>query len=211
MNSWANTPIRASYIYNCAAYLTSHGGRSICAGFMGIGRQAYYGYQSGSISGCGFWNNIVYLAGGGSDLAHLYCQLGASAPSEISYLGNDYAWLKNRGVRILTDRGLYTNLAAWRRAYGQERLNASRGIVDCGICADPQCARVGESAHLLDPTMMAQSSIWRPMPNSPCLRAGLDVKKEFGVNPGRSDFYGNPIIKSGTAPIGVAGPKSVMR
>jgi hypothetical protein len=211
MNSWANTPIRASYIYNCAAYLTSHGGRSICAGFMGIGRQAFYGYQSGSISGCGFWNNIIYLAGGGSDLAHMYCQFGASKPSEISYLGNDYAWLKKRGARILTDRGLYTNVADWRRAYGQERLNGARGMVDCGICADPQCAQVGESAHLVDPTMMAKSSIWRPMPNSPCLRSGLDVNREFRINPGRSDFYGNPIIKGGSATIGVAGPESVMR
>jgi hypothetical protein len=208
MNSWANTPIRKSDIYNCVAYLTSHGGRSVCAGFMGIGRQSMYGWQSGTISGCGFWNNIIYLAGGGNNLAHLYCQYGADAPSEISYEGNDYASARNRPPRIITGRNLFTSLADWRRYTGQERLATPRGYVDCGISADPQCAQTGES-RLIDPTTMAQSLLWRPMPNSPCLRAGLDVKRAFRVNPGASDFYGNPIGDSGT--IGVAGPGSVIR
>ena len=211
MNSWANTPIRNSYIYNCVAFLTSHGGRSICAGFMGIGRQAMYGYQSGSISGCGFWNNIIYLAGGGSDLAHLYCQFGAGTPPEISYMGNDYASSNHRPTRICTDRTLYTSLADWRRATGQERLIASRGIVDYGIAADPQCAQAGKFHQVIDPTMMAQSIIWRPMPNSPCLRSGVDLKKQFRVNPGGSDFYGNPIHESGSVTIGAAGAESVIR
>jgi hypothetical protein len=211
MNSWANTPIRNSYIYNCVAYLTSHGGRSICAGFMGIGRQSFYGWQSGSISGCGFWNNIIYLAGGGGDLAHLYCQYGADAPGEISYQGNDYASSKNRPPRILTDRAVYTSLADWRRATGQERTNALRGSVDCGISADPQCAQAGEPHYVIDPTMMAKSTMWRPMASSPCLRAGLDVKRQFRVNPGRSDFYGNPIQESGPGTIGAAGPGSVIK
>jgi hypothetical protein len=211
MNSWANTPIRDSYIYNCSAYLTSHGGRAICAGFMGVGRQSMYGWQSGSVSGCGFWNNIIYLAGGGGDLAHLYCQSGAGAPSQISCLGNDYASSKNRPPRILAGRAQYTSLADWRRATGQERLIAGRGLVDCGIAADPQCAQVGESRLLIDPTKMALSAIWRPMPDSPCLRAGLDVKKEFRVNPGRLDFYGNPIRESGSVTIGAAGEGSITR
>jgi hypothetical protein len=211
INSWANTPIRNSYIYNCTAFLTSHGGSSICAGFMGIGRQAYYGWQSGSITGCGFWNNIIYLAGGGTDLAHLYCQFGAGAPSQISYQGNDYASSNNRPPRILTARGLYTSLADWRRATGQERLIAGRGIVNCGISADPRCVQIGESSRVIDPTLMAQSALWRPMPDSPCLHAGIDVKKQFRVYPGYSDFYGNPIQESGSVTIGAAGPESVIR
>jgi hypothetical protein len=58
---------------------------------------------------------------------------------------------------------------------------------------------------------MAQSPIWRPTPNSPCLRYGLDVKREFRVNPGGWDFYGNPITDTGPATIGAAGPESVIR
>jgi hypothetical protein len=49
------------------------------------------------------------------------------------------------------------------------------------------------------------------MPNSPCLQAGLDVKKQFRVNPGRSDFYGNPIHEGGAVTIGAAGPESAIR
>ena len=211
MNSWANTPIRNSYIYNCAAYVTSHGARSICAGFMGIGQQSMYGWQSGTISGCGFWNNIIYLAGGGNDLVHLYSQYGADAPSEISYLGNDYASSRNRPPRILSGRAPFGSLADWRKATGQERLLLGRGIVDCGISADPRCAQVGEFHRITDPTLLTQSAIWRPMSNSPCLHAGLDVKKQLGVNPGRLDFYGNPLPVSGSVTIGAAGPESVIR
>jgi hypothetical protein len=211
MNSWANTPIRNSYIYNCVACQTSHGGGSICAGFMGIGRQSMYGWQSGSISGCGFWNNIIYLAGGGNDLAHLYCQYGADSPSEISYAGNDYASSYNRPPRILTSRGLYTSLALWRRNTGQERLGLSRGFQDCGISADPRCAQIGQSHRLIDPAILTQSTIWRPLPNSPCLRAGLDLRKQFRINPGRIDFYGNPLPETGSITIGAAGPNSILR
>jgi hypothetical protein len=88
---------------------------------------------------------------------------------------------------------------------------AGRGIVNCGISADPRCAQIGESSRVIDPTLMAQSAIWRPMPDSPCLRAGIDVKKQFRVNPGYSDFYGNPIQESGSVAIGAAGPESVIR
>jgi hypothetical protein len=210
INSWANTPIRNSYIYNCVAYLTSHGGASICAGFMGVGRQSMYGWQSGSISRCGFWNNIIYLAGPGSDLAHLYCQYGADAPAEISYEGNDYASTRDRPPRILTGRGLFTSLAEWRRYTGQERLGAYRGTMDCGISADPQCPQIGE-LRLVDPATMAQSKLWRPSPSSPCLQAGLDVKKQFRVDPGALDFYGNSIRQGGPSTIGAAGPDSVVR
>jgi len=211
MNSWANTPIRNCCIYNCVASVTSHGGRSICAGFMGIGQQAAYGWQSGSISGCGFWNNIIYLAGGGGDLAHLYCQQGASAPAEISYLGNDYASSRGRPPRIIADQALCTSLADWRRNCGQETLIAGRAVVDCGISADPRCAQVGESRHIVDPATMAQSAIWRPMANSPCLRAGIDLKKQFRIDPGDVDFYGTPIHENGAGTIGAGGVGSVAR
>ncbi len=70
---------------------------------------------------------------------------------------------------------------------------------------------MGEFHHIIDPTMMAQSTIGRLMPNSPCLRAGIDVNKQFRVNPGRSDFYGNPIRESGSVTIGPAGAESVIR
>jgi hypothetical protein len=209
INSWANTPIRNSYIYNCAAWLTSHGGRSICAGFMGIGRQSAYGWQSGAVTGCGFWDNIIYLAGAGSDLAHIYCQPGADTPQEISYAGNDYASARNRPPRILTDRALFTNLPDWRRYTGQERLKTPRGYIDTGLAADPQCPQIAE-LRLLDPTTMSQSPLWRPTPASPCLRAGIDIKKQFRINPGPTDFYGNPL--SETIPtIGPAAPASMLR
>ena len=179
MNTWANTPIRNCAIYNCVAYLTSRGGSSVCAGFMGIGRKSPYGYQSGSIEGCGFWNNILYLAGNGTDLAHVDCKTGATTPAEIAFQGNDYASSKGRPPLILADRALYSSLAEWRKNADQERLLVSTGVMDCGISSDPQCAQPGEFHRVTDPTQMRQSATWRPTPDSPCLRNGLDVKKLF--------------------------------
>jgi hypothetical protein len=129
MNSWANTPIRNSYIYNCAAYLTGHRGRSVCAGFIGIGRQAPYGWQSGSISGCGFWNNIIYLDGNGRNLVHVYSQLGASLPQEISFLGNVYASSRNGPLRILTGQGMLKSLEQWRTRMSQEAMDVRRSAM----------------------------------------------------------------------------------
>lgn len=166
INSWANTPIRNSNIYNCAAFLSSHGGRATCAGFMGIGRQAMDGYQSGSISGCGFRNNIIYLSGDGRDLAHLVCKPGASAPPEIVFQGNNYASLKDRPLRILADQALYTRLAEWRTNTGQERLIVSSQGVDCGTSTDPQWPQLGAFHLVTDPATMTQPSIWRPITGS---------------------------------------------
>jgi hypothetical protein len=211
INSWANTPIRASFIHNCAAYLTSHGGGSICAGFMGIGQQSMYGWQSGVVSGCGFLNNIVYLAGGGGDLVHLYCQQGAVAPSEISYLGNDYASDKSRPPRILADGARYTSLADWRQATNQERLIANGRFVDYGIAADPQCVLIGQIPPVADPAAAAQAKAWRPTPASPCLHSGIDIARQFHIDPGLTDFFGNPIHDAEPAVTGPAGPGSILR
>jgi hypothetical protein len=211
MNSWANTPIRDSHIHNCVAFLTSRHGRSVCAGFIGIGQRAPYGWQSGSISGCGFWNNIVYLDGGGRDLAHVYSQPGASLPQEISFLGNAYASSKKQPLRIVTGHGRFSSLAEWRAATGQERLSGPNGMMDCGIAADPQCAGVGEFHRVTDPAQMARSTDWRPMAGSPCLKAGLDVERYFRMHPGPLDFYGNPVGKGAAVTIGAAGLQSVLR
>ncbi|HEX4084974.1 MAG TPA: right-handed parallel beta-helix repeat-containing protein [Chthoniobacteraceae bacterium] len=211
INSWADTPIRNCRIYNCAAYVTSHGGDSICAGFLGIGRQSGWGAQSGSISACGFWNNIIYLAGEGSDLAHIFCQPGAGSPREIAIQGNLYAGSGNRTPRILTERGQYSTLADWRRRTGQERIALQRQLLDCGLAADPRCAAIGQSGGITDPAQLAQSAIWRPLPGSPCLRAGIDLATLCHITPVPADFYGNPIPAGAPATVGVAGPASMAK
>jgi hypothetical protein len=49
------------------------------------------------------------------------------------------------------------------------------------------------------------------MANSPCLRAGIDLKKQFRIDPGGLDFYGNPIREIGAGTIGAGGVGSVSR
>ena len=40
--------------------------------------------------------------------------------------------------------------------------------------------------------------------NSPCLRAGLDLKALFGIEIGKRDFYGQPLPASGGNAIGAS-------
>ena len=210
INPWANTPIRNSYIYNCAAYLTSHGARSLCSGFKGIGRRSPYGYQSGEIASCGFWNNVIYLSGGGSDLRHLNCQRGAVDPSEIAFQGNNYASSTGVAPRIAADGVQYNSLSWWRASTRQERLRGHSGVVETGLCADPIWGSAGGFHRITDPALMARSTTYRLSPSSPCFRTGLDLKKLFSVEPGRSDFFGNPIRPSALTNLGPAGPESTM-
>jgi hypothetical protein len=77
--------------------------------------------------------------------------------------------------------------------------------------ADPQCVGPGEFSRITNPAALAQATAWRLLPTSPCLKGGLNLEKQFRVNPGRTDFYGNPIGRDGVATIGAAGPLSVAR
>jgi len=189
MNSWANTPIRSSTICNCVAFLSSRGGSSICAGFLGIGRQAGEGYQSGDISRCGFFANTIYLEGEGRDLAHLYCQVGASTPQEIAFQGNQYASSKHR-LRILSEQGEYSSLSDWQKKTGQEWLSGFKPMVERGITFDPQRFPLGEFHRITDPALMALTMLWSSIPSSSCLRAGSDGKRAFRLDQGGSRLYG---------------------
>lgn len=68
----------------------------------------------------------------------------------------------------------YTSLSAWRAATGQEILPEGRAT---GLQADPK---------------LNSDSVFTPLPDSPVLRAGLNLRREFNINPGPRDFAGNP-------------------
>ena len=163
INTWANTPIYNSQISNCVAYLTSRRGRSVCAGFLGIGRQAREGYQSGTIAGCVFRNNLVHVSGEGSDLAHLYCKLGASAPSEINFQSNEYDCSsskasKTKSVRILSNRSQFKTVADWAAKTGQER--ATREAAGCGLVTSGSFPGLGNFHKITNPALLGFTKLW---------------------------------------------------
>lgn len=113
-----------------------------------------------------FRNNILHTTG---DVPVL------STPGNSSQLmqGNCY-WNASQSMFIDNGGTIYTDLATWRAATGQEKLADGRTT---GINQDPQFA-----ATLTVP----------PAASSPVVGAGLSLFQEFGVVPGPRDFVGAP-------------------
>ncbi|MFG2309878.1 right-handed parallel beta-helix repeat-containing protein [Streptomyces sp. NPDC048566] len=86
----------------------------------------------------------------------------------------------------------FTDLASWRDATGQETAAGK----PAGLSADP-CFAGGDT-----PRIGAPGDARRVVPD--CPRAGLDLRKLFGVDPGSTDYFGRPV---GTPPnVGAAQP-----
>ncbi|MGI4740228.1 MAG: right-handed parallel beta-helix repeat-containing protein [Janthinobacterium lividum] len=132
---------------------------------------------------------VVYICTGGfSDLTlrnNVFQSSGNLAilstvtTTSLRLEGNCY-W-NNSQVQLDWNGTLYTNLAAWRAATGQEQLADGRPT---GLQADPQ--------------LQANSPALEPAPGSPLLGAGLNLQAEFNINPGPQDLLGNPTPPTGT-------------
>ena len=80
--------------------------------------------------------------------------------------------------------------------------------METGLTTDPLWARAGDFHRVTDPAQMGRATICRLTPRSPCLRTGLNLTKQFRVDPGPLDFFGNAVHPSAPANFGAAGPKS---
>ena len=55
---------------------------------------------------------------------------------------------------------------------------------------------------LTNPADLYRLAEYQLREGSPALGAGLDLRKEFGIDPGPVDFYGNPLPSEGRPSIG---------
>lgn len=109
------------------------------------------------------------------------------------FRGNLYWAMGERGFRV----DGFTSLEEWAAASGQERLNGRL----VGIFVDPALDKSGP-ALLTDPTQLNRLVEYRLREDSPAIGAGLDLRKEFGIDPGTEDFYGDPLPADGVLTIG---------
>jgi len=82
----------------------------------------------------------------------------------------------------------YKSFAEWVAATGQEKIDNT--IV--GKYVDPLLRKIG-TGLITNPAKLAALKAYLLSPGSPAIDAGLDLKEQFGLDPGRSDYYGNPI------------------
>ncbi len=109
------------------------------------------------------------------------------------FVGNLYWALGERGFRC----GPYRDFEAWAAGAGQERLEGRL----VGLFADPRLVRTGP-ALLFDPLALHTLADFRLTPGSPAIGAGLDLRARFGIDPGPTDFFGNPLPAQGPLSFG---------
>jgi hypothetical protein len=109
------------------------------------------------------------------------------------FRGNLYWAVGERGFRV----DGFKSLEEWAAASGQERIGGRL----VGLFVDPALPRSGP-AMLTNPDDLYRLVEYQLRENSPAKGAGLDLRKEFGIDPGPLDFYGNPLPSEGLPSIG---------
>jgi hypothetical protein len=130
---------------------------------------------------CGFHNNLLIAVGGcalldiGSDQSRLMIQ------------GNHY-WAADGAFLIRQAGKQFSSLADWRNQSGMERL----GGKDVGAAGDPLISGTLGTV-VTNALKRATLDRYRPSPQSPLRRSGLDLRAHFGIDPGERDFWSNAL------------------
>ena len=133
--------------------------------------------SSAGFTNLSFRNNVLQTAGG-------LAVLSTFATTSLRLESNCY-WSTGSPLQLDWNGTAYDNLTSWRAATAQEQLADGRAT---GLNLAPQLRTNAQLA--------TSSPKFSPMPESPILGAGLDLRSEFNINPGQYDFIGNPAPQS---------------
>lgn len=125
-------------------------------------------------------NNVFAVHSGAVIAAKAYLR-----PGQAELQGNDY--YSAYPLSINWDGSLYSSLGTWRSASGQERLKGR----PVGLDANPDLA--GPYLGLRVKAPGGTGAGFAPRPRSPIVRAGLDLPRLFGLDPGPGNYAGTPI------------------
>ncbi|MDX2153310.1 MAG: right-handed parallel beta-helix repeat-containing protein [Bryobacteraceae bacterium] len=140
---------------------------------VGYGIDKKYAQQIPKI---GFYNNIFVSQG-----PQIYSRSeGVGKLGE--FRGNLYWAMGERGFRVEGHK----SLEAWAEATGQEKWSGRIA----GLFADPMLDKSG-TGLLTNPAELKRLIEYRIQKGSPAAGTGLDLRKAFGIDPGREDYYGN--------------------
>ncbi|MEP6588191.1 MAG: right-handed parallel beta-helix repeat-containing protein [Polaromonas sp.] len=141
-------------------------------------------------------NNIFYSTGGNS------FSVSASGLDEtFRFVGNDYYDTTN--TYSLWSNGVrYTSLSTWRSGARQEIL-AGAGV---GLQLDPMLVSAANAGVIGDPAKLKNLTGYELKNGSPMLGAGINLAKQFQIDMGSEDFFGNPANAETVRDIGVHQP-----
>ena len=126
--------------------------------------------------------------------------LRVEQPTDRVRFENNLYWREGGPTEISWGAQTYSSLQEWRERTGQELLSGQpTGLfADPGLSRNPPDARPGERRGLQ--TVRA----FRPLPGSPAVAGGLDLRKMFGLDTGVRDFLGL-LPLAGQFPLGAIG------
>lgn len=143
-------------------------------------------YHGGDVNDVYFNNNIFIISSNEAIVVETWSQ---------SYFQGNCYWQPGGEFNI---KG-YADFNAWVYGTGQEKVN--NNVV--GLNKDPLLINPGNGAKLTDPTKLPALLSYKLIPGSPCINAGLDMKRTFNIDPGDHDFYGNTIPSGNRYNMGV--------
>ena len=151
----------------------------------GASAVAIWYWNGGKFSNMNLRNNI-FIAEAGKRLISYMKILG------FNFQNNVY-WQSGEPLAITDPAGkVYTSLAAWRTATGQEMLSGQ----PVGMELSPQLVDV-HNYPTLGPYNLTNLPGYKLKSSSQCRDTGLNLQALFGINPGTRDYY-NTSIPQGT-------------
>ncbi len=142
--------------------------------------------------------NNIFIATGAA------LPLRVELPQDRVRFENNLYWREGGPTEISWGTNTYTTLHEWRERTGQESLSG----VPAGLFADPALSRNPPDARPGERRGLQAAHAFRPLPTSPALAGGLDLRKMFGLDTGARDFLGL-LPSAGRFPLGAIGTPAI--
>jgi hypothetical protein len=126
--------------------------------------------------------------------------LRVERPADRVRFENNLYWREGGPTEISWGTQTYSSLQEWRDRTGQELLSGE----PTGLFANPVLSRDLPDARPGERRGLQAVRAFRPLPSSPALAGGLDLRKIFGLDTGGRDFLGL-LPLAGRFPLGAIG------
>ncbi|EMR01680.1 right-handed parallel beta-helix repeat-containing protein [Cesiribacter andamanensis] len=188
-SSGANGGIQDAQIYNNTVYMTPSDKGTPRALFV----------QSGGVKGVQIRNNLL-VTSGGLELVYV------DKLTDVRFEGNNY-WAGSGNFKVNWGGTLHTSLANWRQRTGQEQ----KGGTALGHTLDPRLKAPGGGLNFPVAGQLYLLTGYELAEDSPLADKGLDLIKDFGLDIGLQDFWGNSLQGRGKLSIGAYQPTPLLR
>jgi len=135
-----------------------------------------------------FFNNI-FIASDTSDIFN-----GIDSSTDAIFLGN--VWMKvNGGFK----QNGFDDLQKWAAATGYEQQAGKLA----GATFQQKLFSIASHIDITDPHLLKTNSLLLSLCNNALRNKGIDIKKIFGIDVGKTDFFGKPILSGNSSEPGI--------